>query len=163
MTVVTDTSVILNLCVVGQESLLCRLFDEILAPDAVVAEFTRLTRSDARFAGLVFPAFIERAAPSRILPELLVMRRLQTGEIAALSLAVERRAGAVLMDEIAGRKVARALGLKVVGLLGILQEAKERSLVSALLPIIDRLEADAGFWIGSSLRDSILKDAGELS
>ena len=42
MTVVTDTSVVLNLCVIGQQELLRDLFGNILAPTVVVTEFQRL-------------------------------------------------------------------------------------------------------------------------
>ena len=86
---------------------------------------------------------------------------MQAGEIAALSLAVELRADAVLMDELAGRRAAVSLGLRPVGLLGILLDAKERRLIPALAPLLDRLENEAQFWISATLRDSVLSDAGE--
>mgnify|MGYP000900573029 CR=1 FL=1 len=161
MIVVTDTSVILNLCLIGQEELLPVLFGTIVAPNAVVFEFERLATADRRFQNLVFPSFIERSEPGQILPSLTVMKRLQAGEIAALSLAVQRKADAVLMDELAGRAAAVALELKPIGLLGILLEAKERSLISALTPLLDRLEDEAEFWISASLRNAILNAAGE--
>ncbi len=161
MIVVTDTSVILNLCLIGHESLLPRLFGTIVAPFAVVTEFERLASSDPRFGGLLFPAFIEKSAPPSILPSLISMRRLQAGEIAALSLAVHRKADAVLMDELAGRAAATSLGLNPIGLLGVLLEAKARDLIPALKPLLDRLEDEAEFWISASLRNQILNQAGE--
>ena len=88
---------------------------------------------------------------------------MQAGEIAALSLAVEVRADAVLMDETAGRHAAVSLGLRPVGLLGLLLEAKQRSLIPALAPLLDRLEKEAQFWISAPLRASVLTDAGEAS
>lgn len=60
MIVVSDTSVILNLCFLGQEGLLSQLFGTVVAPPQVEAEFVRLASMDARFHGLVFPAFIQR-------------------------------------------------------------------------------------------------------
>lgn len=163
MIVVTDTSVILNLFLIGRENLLPGLFGTIVAPDAVVNEFERLASVDPRFQGLLFPAFIEKFTSPVILPSLLSMRRLQMGEIAALSLAVHRNANAVLMDELAGRTAAASLGLKPIGLLGVLLEAKTRGLLPALRPPLDRLEDEAGFWISASLRNHILNEAGESS
>ena len=163
MIVVTDTSVILNLCLIRQETVLPSLYGSILAPDVVLAEFQRLVSADERFAGLTFPAFIQTHTPIRLIPELTTSPRLQSGEIAAISLAVERGADAVLMDELAGRAAAVALGLKPVGLLGILLDAKELGLISAVAPLLDRLEAEAKFWISASLRALVLKDAGELT
>ena len=124
-------------------------------------EFHRLALSDHRFRGLVFPGCIERVSPSRILPDLLSTRRLHPGEITAISLAVERRADAVLIDEKAGRAAASALGLKPLGLLGILLEAKRASLISDLSPLLDRLELEAKFRIGKDLRERVLRAAGE--
>lgn len=161
MIVVTDTSVVLNLCLVGQENLLSILFGSIVAPAAVVAEFERLATEDRRFQGLLFPAFIEQAEPSDPLPSLGAMKRLQAGEVASLSLAVQRKADAVLMDELAGRSAAASLGLKPIGLLGILLEAKTRDLISELAPLLDRLENEAEFWISGTLRNKILNAAGE--
>jgi predicted nucleic acid-binding protein len=129
----------------------------------VVVEFQRLALEDVRFRGLAFPEFIEKAAPERLLPSLVSSSRLQAGEIAALSLAVERKAEAVLMDELAGRAAAAALGLRTTGLLGILREAKERALIPAVAPLLDRLEKEAQFWISASLRRMVLKAAGEIS
>lgn len=88
MIVVTDTSVILNLCLIGLEDLLPPLFGTIVAPATVVTEFERLATVDRRFQGFLFPAFVEKSAPGVILPSLVSMKRLQAGEIAALSLAV---------------------------------------------------------------------------
>jgi uncharacterized protein len=159
--VVTDTSVILNLCLIDQENLLPRLFGTIVAPDAIVNEFERLARVDPRFRGLLFPDFIEKSPPQAILPSLISMRRLQAGEIAALSLAVQRKADAVLMDELAGRAAAKSVGLRAIGLLGVLLEAKQRDMLSALKPLLNRLEDEAEFWISASLRNHILNEAGE--
>ena len=163
MIVVTDTSVILNLCLLRQEGLLVTLFGTVLAPTQVVAEFQRLAAADPRFQGLVFPSFIQKVAPAVSLTNLLHPARLHVGEIAALSLAVERGADIVLMDERAGRTAAAALGLKTMGLLGILIDARRRSLIPAVAPLLDRLQTEARFWIAPALRQSILEAAGEGS
>ena len=83
-------------------------------------------------------------------------------ERSPLSLAVERQADAVLMDEQAGRAAAAALGLRTIGLLGVLRDAKEQSLIPAVAPLLDRLEKEADFWISSALRSMVLKAAGEI-
>lgn len=162
MIVVTDTSVVLNLCLIEQQDLLRQMYGRVLAPTMVVVEFQRLVQVDERFQGLNFPDFIEKAAPQHLLPSLTSSARLQAGEVAALSLAVERKADAVLMDERAGRAAAAALGLRTTGLLGTLRDAKERSLIPAVSPLLDRLEKEAEFWISESLRSLILKAVGEL-
>lgn len=78
-----------------------------------------------------------------------------------LSLALEKKADLVLMDEREGRAVATALKLTTMGLLGILLLARQRLLIPLVAPLLDRLEQDARFWIAPSLRASILSAAGE--
>jgi uncharacterized protein len=160
--VVTDTSVILNLCLLRQENLLIALFGKILAPIEVVAEFERLAATDPRFSGLVFPPFIHQLTAADSVAALARDARLHKGELSALALAMEHRADAVLMDERAGRSAAAALGLKVFGLLGILLAAHHRSLVPALSPLLDRLQNEARFWISPSLRETVLLATGEF-
>jgi len=49
VTVVTDTPVVLNLCLLRQEAVLLPLLGRVFAPPEVVAEFHRLAVADARF------------------------------------------------------------------------------------------------------------------
>lgn len=102
MIVVTDTSVVLNLCLIGRETLLPELFGKVIAPETVAGEFQRLAVQDPRFRGLVFPEFVEKVVSVTSLPSTISVRGLHDGEIAALSLALERKADAVLMDERVG-------------------------------------------------------------
>ena len=160
MIVVTDTSVILHLCMLGLEELLPRFFGAVLAPPEVRREFEHLVTRDSRFSGLAFPPFIEVIAPSHI-PAVLTGLRLDPGELAALALAVEHGNAAVLIDEKDGRAAARALGLTLFGLLGILAKGREQNLIGSLAPLFDRLQ-QARFWIHPVLRERILQRVGEL-
>jgi uncharacterized protein len=122
--VVADTSVIINLALVGQDGLLAALFREVLVPPAVQAEFIQLYASGGRFAGLRLPGWIEVRPPGSI-PEILAQHTaLGAGESEALALALEIHADAVLIDETIGRAVAIELGLTPIGVLGILVRAK---------------------------------------
>lgn len=58
MIVVSDTSVLLNLCRIGRVELLARLFHEVVIPLEVAAEFGRLAHQAARFQGLVLPGWV---------------------------------------------------------------------------------------------------------
>jgi hypothetical protein len=144
MTVVTDTSVVLNLSWLGLDSLPARFFDHVLAPVQVREEFERLAKGDPRFSGLAFPESIEIANALEIPVSLREEHRLDTGEIAALALALERGIRDILMDERAGRAVAVSLGLRPFGLLGLLIRAKREGHVRAVLPLLDRLQVERG-------------------
>ena len=56
------------------------------------------------------------------------------------------------MDERLGRSAAHSLGLKVVGLVGVLIEARDRGLITNANEIMDQLHRQAGFWISAELR-----------
>lgn len=66
MIVVADTSVLLNLCCVKQGSLLDQLFQEVIVPPEVAAEFSRLVTPATRFANLTLPAGINLTLPAGI-------------------------------------------------------------------------------------------------
>jgi predicted nucleic acid-binding protein len=154
--VVTDTSVVLNLCRVGLERLLPDLFGEVLSPPSVAAEFQKLAALDQRFGGLLWPPFIRVVAPSGTALALRENHKLHSGEIEALSLAAEQNVDLVLMDERAGRAAAAGLGLGSIGNLGILIQAKKTGSLPEVGPVLDNLQSKAGFWISPSLRLRVL-------
>lgn len=55
MIVVADTSVLINLCRVGQGGLFRQLFQEVVIPPEVAVEFARLASNSPRFAGMKLP------------------------------------------------------------------------------------------------------------
>lgn len=161
MIVITDTSVVLNLCRLGLEGLLRDLFGEVLSPPAVASEFQRLAAMDQRFIGLLWPPFIRVVSPFGTAVALLGNHKLHSGEIESLSLAAELNVDLVLMDERAGRAAATRLGLDSVGVLGILIQAKKNSLLEEIGPVLDDLESKAGFWISPALKIRVLGLVGE--
>jgi hypothetical protein len=80
---------------------------------------------------------------------------LGAGERQAIALAVA--SGAVLsIDDRLGRVVARRLGLRVSGAVGVLVEARRRGLIPVVRPILEELRRH-GYWLSDSLFDSALK------
>ena len=62
----------------------------------------------------------------------------------------------LLIDERLGRQEAVRLGLPIIGILGVLLVAKQRSLISHVQPVMDALVNEAGFRISSQLYQRIL-------
>ena len=91
----------------------------------------------------------------------LLSAELDEGEAEAIALAAELNAGLLLMDERKGRIVAARLGIRFIGLLGILIEAKQRDIIPLVKPCVDSLISQAGFWIGKDLYGQVLQAAGE--
>jgi predicted nucleic acid-binding protein len=96
-----------------------------------------------------------------VCPAVQAAAGLDAGESAALSLAMEIHANAILLDERRGHEIAIALGLPTIGLLGILLRAKASGMLPSVRPVMDALQRDAGFWISESLRKQVLHLAKE--
>jgi predicted nucleic acid-binding protein len=149
-TVVADASPLIALQQIGQLQLLHALFTEI-------ATVRRGSRDPASVPPV--PWIVERPLTHAIAP-LALGTSLGAGEAEALSLAVEIRAGHVLVDERAARRTAEALGLSVIGTLGILLAAKRKGLVPDVRPLVDELMRQ-GFWLAPRLVRQVLFAAGE--
>ena len=150
--VVADASPLIALQQIGQLHLLQALFSEVIVPPAVAREI------QPSVPGV--PWIIERALAQPVAP-LVLRASLGAGESEALSLAVEARAGRLLVDERAARRAAEALGLSVVGTLGVLLAAKRKGLIAELRPLVDEL-ARQGFWVSPRLVRQALLAAGEV-
>lgn len=66
------------------------------------------------------------------------------------------------MDEVVGRQVATELGLKIIGLIGVLVIAKKRGLIDSVKVYMDRLMSEVNFRISPKLYRLVLTQLGEL-
>ncbi len=161
MIVVSNTSPITNLAAVGQVEVLRQLYEKVLVPQAVYEE---LTFGGARQPGGMEAQTLQwietRHVADRVLVAALQME-LDPGEAEAVALAVELKADLLLLDERRGRVVASRLGLRFVGLLGVLIEAKQKGCIPAVKPVLEDLVVKAGFWVSQRLYARVLQAAGE--
>ena len=161
MIVVAHTPVLLNLCRIGQAKLLSSLFREVVIPPEVAADFRRHVSETPRFEGLSLPRWV-RQQPATVFPNLVrCARGLDPGAAEALALAAELHAGAILVEKRRVHEVALQLGLRAIGVLGILSQAKTKGLLPRVAPMLDQLEAKAGFKITPALRARVLRSADE--
>ncbi len=138
-TVVADASPLIAFQQIGQLNLLQKVFMEVIVPPAVAREIQPSVPP--------VPWIVQRALAQPIAP-LVLRASLGAGESEALSLAVELRADRLLVDERAARRAAEALGLGVLGTLGILLAAKRKGLVAEVRPLVDELLRRV--WYGRS-------------
>lgn len=82
------------------------------------------------------------------------------GESEVIGLAPEIGAHWVILDERPARRSAQALGLFVIGTLGVLLASKRRGFLAAVRPCLAAL-VNFGFQISPGLYDLVLADAGE--
>ncbi len=91
-----------------------------------------------------------------------VLRRdLDRGEAETIALALELKADLVLLDEREGRHAAQRPGLHVVGVVGILLEAKARGHIATIRQHLDALRRMAGFYLSEPLYQHALILAGK--
>jgi hypothetical protein len=126
MPAVSDTSPILGLSVIGYLNLLQEQFGEIYIPQAVLAEL-KITEN-FHGATAIQQALTEHwLGVRKIQNEPLAQSlssELDRGESEAITLAIDLGVEMIVMDEKIGRERARELGLKTIGVLGILLNAK---------------------------------------
>jgi uncharacterized protein len=150
--VVGDASIFIALERIGAQSLLPDLYTEVHVPEAVWRE---ILRSDTPP-----PAWIVRHSLPLPLPLVTWPEQLDEGETEAIHLAHQLAADLLLIDEAAGRAVARRIGLEISGTVGVLIEARRQGKLAAVKPLLDRLR-QSGFWLSAQVYQSALKQAGE--
>lgn len=155
--IVADTGPLLALARIEQLGLLSALFQQVLLTPTVLAECE--ARPDRGEGGAIRDALtaghFELQAPRDALPVLGI----DPGETSALALALEHGAG-VLMDDKAGRAVARRLGVAVIGSVGVLVLAKRNGLLPQVRPLLEAL-VDGGYFLAPDIVKEARRLAGE--
>lgn len=158
--VIADASTLIGLASAGAFDLLRQLFDRVAVTSTV---------RDEGLAGDQRPGASELAAAIRdgwitvmpVTPDPALSAELDAGEASTLTVALGHAGPClVLMDERRGRKWADNYGLKVIGLAGILIEAKQAGLVKRIRPFFERLDRD-DFRLSGDLVRGVLDEAGE--
>lgn len=85
---------------------------------------------------------------------------LGAGETEAIGLALELGTHVVALDDRRARRLARTLGLPLVGTAGLLLAAKQDGLVPSLKPQLEAL-IRLGFFVGPAVVSGVLAEAGE--
>ncbi len=161
MIVVSNSSPLVSLAAIGRLEWLHELYGTIIIPRAVHDEVVIQGRQRPGAAEVpLFDWIVDRDVND---PNVVValQGKLDRGEAEAIALAIELRADLLLMDERLGRAEAARFGLRFIGILGALLEARKRGLFERLGPILDELQRDAGFRVSEALRKQVLKAAGE--
>ncbi|MFZ0544059.1 MAG: DUF3368 domain-containing protein [Candidatus Promineifilaceae bacterium] len=161
MIVVSNTSPLTNLAAIGLFHLLQNLYGRINIPDGVWDELNAYNQAWPGSSEVATAEWVERLAPKNQQMIIALRRDLDRGEAETIVLALELGADLVLLDERDGRYAAQRLGLKVVGVLGILLEAKSKGFIKHIKPPLDGLRQQAGFYISETLYQHVLALAGE--
>lgn len=161
MIVVCNTSPLTNLAAIGQFDLLRQLYAELHVAEAVGDELNAGGKHWPGCDDVAAARWIKRHSVQNQDLVTALRRDLDRGEAESIALALELGAKLVLLDEEEGRHAAQRLGLDVVGVVGILLEAKAKGAIAQVRPQLDALRQTAGFYLSESLYQFALTLAGE--
>jgi predicted nucleic acid-binding protein len=158
MIVVSDTSPIHYLLLIDLVELLPQLYERIAIPQIVRDEMLAAGAPEVLQRWISKPPdWLEiRVVEVPVNPSLI---RLDPGERAAIQLALEIKADLLIVDDRPARQAATGLGLKITGLLGILDEAATLKKID-LLGALVRLRNETNFRVSPMLVQSLLSRHG---
>ncbi|MBW4444524.1 MAG: DUF3368 domain-containing protein [Plectolyngbya sp. WJT66-NPBG17] len=144
MSIVSDTSSINYLILIGQIDLLPALFKQIVIPEAVYDEL-----SDSAAPQLVqdwisnIPCWLTVCSVTQ--PGEKIVDQLDPGEHAAILLAQQLSGDLILLDDMKARRVAMGRGFAITGILGILDQ----------IDLPDTVQ-NTSFWASDALFQKLL-------
>jgi len=151
--IISDTTPLNYLILIGQSDVLERLFGRLLVPPAVIKEMLH-PKAPAQVAAWAanLPPWIEVRSP-----HIDLRLGIGPGEDAAISLAVELGDATLLMDDLKARAAARARGFITIGTITILDRADEAKLLD-FETSISRLRATT-FHLDEALVQTVIARA----
>lgn len=143
----------------GQLGLLGALADHIAVPQAVVREVGAKPDGERTLQAMsaIGPvAIVDDEVPS---PEILSWD-LGAGETQVITHALAHSFDRVVIDDLEARRCAKALGIGIIGTLGIVGRAKVKGVIDRAGPAIQQLR-EAGLYVPDDLVQRLLRDVGE--
>lgn len=155
--IVSNSTPLIAFARIGELELLHRLIQYVLVPEAVWNEVIE-TGGRPGAAEIRTATWVEVRAV-RVIP-LEIVSLLDRGELEAIALAEEIAADELLIDERAARAVSTARGLKIIGTAGLLARAKQRGMITAIRPFLERMQAQ-GIRYSQRFVEAFLRQLGE--
>jgi len=143
--VIVDTSVLIAIEKIDLLQILCKIYKEIILPEAVVREFGNIN----------FECYSVKKVESRLINVLMQDLNLGKGEAEVIALAYETNFK-VLIDDLKARKVAENLGLSISGSIGVLLKAEKLGIIDSALKKTQELK-EMGFYVSNELLSEIAK------
>lgn len=154
--VVSDTTAITHLAKIGALDLLQKLYMEILIPEAVFSELSQVKKTQPGALQVLNSKWIKVVKIKNQTVVAKLTKHLDLGESEAIALSMELQSDVLIIDEVAGRSVAKKLGRNIIGMVGVLLEAKKKGYIASVRPYLDKLRA-TGFRLGEEVYQLALK------
>lgn len=157
MLVISDTSPLCYLLLIDQIDLLHRMYGQVIIPQAVRDELADMRSPDVVKNWIEHPPTWLEVQAINARPD-AELEELDLGEREAILLMEQLGANLLMVDDRQARQVARLRNLRIIGLLGILEEAANLGLVD-LPAAIARLQQTT-FRAPARLIQSLLEQYG---
>jgi predicted nucleic acid-binding protein len=152
--IVSNTTPLSSLLKIGKTHLLQALYGTLTIPPEVAAELDQAGPIHAGWREQL--GFVRVAEPSIDDPVVkLLGAELDPGEAAAIALARRLNSDLLIVDDMAGRRLARRLGLSITGTVGVVLAAAERRHVDDPFAVLRELRTSGGLWLSDSFLDSL--------
>ncbi|NES71291.1 MAG: DUF3368 domain-containing protein [Okeania sp. SIO2D1] len=140
--IIADSTCLIGLERIGKIDLLPQMFSQVIIPPEVKKEF-----------GIYFSWLIVKSTQNIGMVNSLKLV-VDDGEAEAITLAYEL-GYRLIVDDKQARNTAKRLGIKIIGTVGVLVNAKQLGLLDQLFPILEALETN-GFYLSQSLKTEAL-------
>jgi predicted nucleic acid-binding protein len=147
--VISDTSCLILLRKIDQLFLLSKIYGKVTVTPVIAKEF-----------GLDLPEFVEVREPKDQSLFRTLTQLVDQGEASAFTLAFEIDNCVLILDDRKARRVAKSLGFKMTGTLGLLVKAKQDGVLPEIKPLLAKLK-ETDFRISEKVITKILEQAGE--
>jgi hypothetical protein len=156
--VVSNSTPIINFATIDRMDILQDLYGEIIIPSAV---WNEIVIKGANYAACLKLKKVEWIQVLKVKEDnfLKMLRtKLDDGESEAITLAIEKKADLILLDEKSARNIAKTVGLDFMGTIGCLLLAKKFGIISNIKTVLDLIMTEAKFWISNTLYEAIVSD-----
>ena len=151
---VVDASPLIHLAKGGYLELLRLVGDSVAVPVAVANEIRHRGPQDPTAHALdTTPWLIPTEAPA--VPPIIQAWDLGPGESSVLAYAYVNTGSVAIIDDLAARRCAEALGIPLRGTLGLVLIAKKRGVLPAARPVLLKLK-QSGMYLSDHVLDQVL-------
>ncbi|MFW5761049.1 MAG: DUF3368 domain-containing protein [Cyclobacteriaceae bacterium] len=126
--VISDTSTLILFHKIDEFILLRKVYGELITTPEIAEEF-----------GEDLPDWIKIKAVSDKKYQDFLETQVDYGEASAIALASEYEDVLLLLDDLKARKLAIRLKFRITGTLGVINRAKQMSLIDKVKPLLDKL------------------------
>ncbi len=158
---IADSGPLIILAKVRRLELLLFAAQEIVTVPAVFDEVTSGQTDVASDAVRTASKSWLQVRPAPVVPDRIRRFGLGRGEEGVLALGLTEPDSVVLVDEVAARRAARAMDIRVTGVLGILRLAKELGALPRVTPVVEQMILH-DYRLGPALIRQFLVDVGEV-